>query len=963
MRIGYINQDQIQTGKQELSAGEKKNVTAAAESMAGALSGVLFGTMEAVGQKFPGYGKNGGTDEKMTAGELKAQMGVTDSSLQLKYMTVMSNSVSDEEYGRMLEDGFDPSNVEVETAVTILDHIKAAVVAGGTEVIGYTDTLSEEQLKDILGSAELADSLSTGLCKKDIEYMLRNMLDPTPENIFLTKNSSGGTDAERLANTTTQVTLAQELQEDPAFLRQMESVIKEAGLEITEESKRDAFMLLSMELPLTKENIERLETLKEFRRPLPEEEIKHRIALQAEQGTKPAEADLSKTESIYETAVRVAEETKQLTDEHADAVVLSGKALTLRSLFSVAHTGATPAESKLISADSDVSAENSLQTSNKEMISARRLLEEIRLSMTVDANLRLLRKGISLETAPLVELVDSLKQAEKELQTMGVTDMFRVQEQIDSLRRQPAETLSYAVSGEISFTVSALNEKGSALRDSLQVGASKETPAIYKLDKKLTEMSEVQAKYETSGTQIRTDLGDSLSKARRNTDALLQELGMDVTDENRRAVAILSSKSMELSEENMQKARELDDKLQTLFEDMKPARILQLVKEGIDILHTDIEELDRYLQTMPVPLSGEKEDYARFLQKMQRQGAISKEEREGFIQVVRLIRRTQKADGRAEGFLLGTEAAPTLEHLLTALNSSRKKHMDVKADDSFGGMDGELYRSIAFLQQFKQPVTLNNREQAAAVLDDSSALYERFAAMESKLLSGVAAAETAVLSEETEAFAETNEVNAGIGKEYRVEKLRGKKASAFTDLVRELQSALDREETLQSAWDSFAEKAEELLSLLREAPAATGLDLMSLRQLSKGLEFGRALAKESCYQIPLETEDGYTVVHLTLKKGDGNPTAEVSMQAGEFGLLQAFFEKTAEKKPDDLSQRSLFSDKYDVTLAYGGNGYVKAESTAGYHLAERIAAELSENSGNEVYETAKLFIDIVRKAI
>ena len=49
---------------------------------------------------------------------------------------------------------------------------------------------------------------------------------------------------------------------------------------------------------------------------------------------------------------------------------------------------------------------------NPQYIRAKRQLEEIRLAMTAEANYALLKKGISIDTKPLEELVENLKEQE-----------------------------------------------------------------------------------------------------------------------------------------------------------------------------------------------------------------------------------------------------------------------------------------------------------------------------------------------------------------------------------------------------------------------------------------------------------------------------------------------------------------------------------------------------------------------
>lgn len=76
-----------------------------------------------------------------TLAELQAQAGVADVQQTQNQMTVMAHTMSDEDFAKMAEEGYDPSQMDPRDAVTILDKIKAELVKAGRRVAGYTDTL------------------------------------------------------------------------------------------------------------------------------------------------------------------------------------------------------------------------------------------------------------------------------------------------------------------------------------------------------------------------------------------------------------------------------------------------------------------------------------------------------------------------------------------------------------------------------------------------------------------------------------------------------------------------------------------------------------------------------------------------------------------------------------------------------------------------------------------------------
>lgn len=174
-----------------------------------------------------------------------------------------------------------------------------------------------------------------------------------------------------------------------------------------------------------------------------------------------------------------------------------------------------------------------------ENIKGRRLLEEIRLSMTVQANLRLLRQGFQIETAPLEELVERLKEAESSYQ-MELTGESSKAEAMQKASLYE-KTLS-AVAGIKSSPAAILNELSpeSTLEETYEIGKTR-----------AADYERAQERYEKLWTAPRADMGDSLRKAFRNVDDILKDLELEVNEENRKAVRILGYNQAQISKEHI----------------------------------------------------------------------------------------------------------------------------------------------------------------------------------------------------------------------------------------------------------------------------------------------------------------------------------------------------------------------------------------------------------------------------
>ncbi|MDE6974232.1 MAG: hypothetical protein K2P38_14290, partial [Lachnospiraceae bacterium] len=351
---------------------------------------------------YAGHGKS--------AEEIMLQAGQEDLTARRNYMAVMSNSMSDEDFARMQKEGFHPGSTDIETVVSIIDHIKAALVKGGVEVAGYTDTISEETLKDITGSEAFAIELKKQFAEHDVpvteenvaavmdawklmsqappvsssseKYMVENGITPTPEHLYTAgysaaKESRQGSGYYAAGEVAGYYAKKPESVEFEQLLPQAEKVVEQAGYPADEANLADAKWLVENGIPLTEETFSLLKDIKELKFPLTAEEFLQKAAGAIAQGTEPSKADLSRSETIYEQAVRVKDEVDRLQDEAADVIIARNLPFTLKNLFAAASElfGRQGKTADQIQAPSD--------------LRGRRLLEEIRLSMTVEANIRL----------------------------------------------------------------------------------------------------------------------------------------------------------------------------------------------------------------------------------------------------------------------------------------------------------------------------------------------------------------------------------------------------------------------------------------------------------------------------------------------------------------------------------------------------------------------------------------------
>ncbi len=644
-----INETGIVNANSLVNANESTTInTASFENTKSVSKGITLDISSFVtdNKAYQGHGK--------TIEDVVMSQGATDVTARRNYMAVMSNCLSDEDFAKLQANGINPGEADFDEVVTIVDHIKAALIKGGTQVSGYTDTISKEALIGITGSEAYANQLVASFAAQDVpvtyenaktvedaynklsevgtvsegskKYLVENNLKPSVDNLY-TASHVGAADPDKQSrgyynagDVSGYYAKKPESVDIEAILPQIKDIVKESNLELNDENIKRATYLVEKGVPLTPENLVNYTNIDTLCMPMTHEEFVKKAANAISDGIKVSRADLSSDVSLRKLAFDYNEE---------------------------------------------------VQT--RGTLKGRRVLEEVRLSMSVEANLKLLRRGYRIDTAPMEELVDNLKKAEEDIAktltgesdssaAVAKKDIFV--NTIDLLSGLKTSPISIVNVYEKEDTLTVVSDKAASLT------------ATY---------AKANESYEALMTAPRADLGDSIRKAFGNVDEILESLEMALTDENRRAVRILGYNSIEITSANLVEIKDKDRLLTRTIENLTPGRVLGMIRDGINPVVMSIEELDKYLRNQDTT----KEDmmsYSKFLYKLEQDKDITDNEKEAYIGIYRLINQIEKTDYSAIGAVneLGTEF--TFENLLSAIRSTKKGSMDYKVDDAFGGL-------------------------------------------------------------------------------------------------------------------------------------------------------------------------------------------------------------------------------------------------------------------------------------
>ncbi|HKM34286.1 MAG TPA: DUF6240 domain-containing protein [Lachnospiraceae bacterium] len=792
-----------------------------------------------------------------TAEEVMQAAGSEDVTLYRNYMTVMSNSMSDEDFSKLLKEGYDPSDTDIETAVTIVDTIKAELIKAGVNITGYTDNVNIDKLTEITGNQAYAMDLVHAFTKEDIpvtdenvqqameafqrgkqltelsdgtkKYMVQNQLTPDIDSMYLAKHA-GAADANRQPQGYFQdefpgyFAKKANISDVSGLQEQIEKVISKSGYEVSDQKVQQALWLVNKGVPLTKDNLEYLNKIEDISLPATNQELFGAIASAIAEGHTPGEGQLSITKSVYRKA--------------ADCMNFYEQQYKF-----IAQQPETPENRK-----------------------ARLQLEEVRLHMTVEANVKLLKSGFSIDTAPIEETIDALKKLEtNQSGTVSMKiDTANLCKQTLTKTREipylPATALGSILSAGKTLTVNSLYETGK----SQQIEYEKAGEA-----------------YETMMTLPRADLGDSIKTAFRNVDALLENMGQDLTDENRKAVRGLSYNHMELTEENLLAIKGADKVVQRVIEKMTPPAVLSMIREGLNPLTTSMEDLEDYLSGMD-EYTQDSNKFSQFLYHLETSKGITEEEKQSFIGVYRLLHQIQKSDGAAIAKLVNTQAQINFENLLSAVRTGKIKGVDVLVDENYGTLQEAIEKGATIDTQIESSFQKQRAEEIRTINKVGDQTIRLLKQLEQPITIDHLLATDSIRINGSKPFRKLAETASDSWKQIL--------------LTSSLENSFADKDTFQGTYENFMSESQKLAQTLSFGENMTSVDVRAMQLTCKQLhiETMQAVMEEE-YAIPQVIDGELTAIHLKLVHNtEESGKVSVSIDTNQYGKLAGEFHMSAE---------------------------------------------------------------------
>jgi len=946
-----------------------------------------------------------------TLAEVQALADGTDVRLAQNQMTVMSHTMSDEDFARMAKEGYDPREMDARDAVTILDKIKAELVKAGCNVAGYTDTLdmdtlaaavgdrglaqalqesfeavdiplSMENVDKVMQALDLADSLETP-DEGDYYYMIRSGMEATIREYYMAQASGSAVEQERQAEyfdaevkgyLTRNIAAQSGSGKDTAAARE--------DLEAPDPREIDR-LLASLGCAITKQEQETAEWL--IRRGLAVDRDSLRRAMEIRGVAFPPQSG----QVARAAAAAIADGREAMEGNLADARSIRQKAYDLMAYY---------------------------QSSDAERrVSDHRLLEEIRLRMTVEANVKLLESGFSIDTRPIEETIEALKQARQELARDFFPEAkYTDQEALDRYRQLED---AWQVAKELPrLPVDTVGRWQERLQSGISEDAASREQSLaefHRTGKALqAEYEKAGQRYEAVWTEPRSDMGDSIRKAFANVDDILRDLGYEPTEENRRAVRVLGYNRMEITPEHVEEIKAACATVEEVTRRMTPAAVLRMIRDGVNPLEQSLPKLQEYFEQQGQEARQETERYSRFLYKLEKKGDITSEEKSAFIGCYRLLRQIEKGDGAAIGSIVNTGAELNFSTLLSAVRSRRAGHTNTLVDDAVGALSRLKEEGVRIDEQINlgyarewnrvleeavrpdsQPVSgagwneqtpeaggqENGQAPDGAKQDNGRAPEEaagRDSAETRQEMARAAAASQEIYKELDRAQETPTVANvlAAQGMEEEIQKLMGRWNAGRRDGEKpaQLWKRLHKPEEFQKAYRETIEVQEEQTRRQILEDTDSLVDVRSLQLMTKQLRLMGNLSQSEEYYFPMELGGELAAIHLQICHGEQEKgMVRVELTSGRMGSLKGEFQVRdgivngcfVGNQREAVMNLRRSSDIFDSYLAEGLQlgqvEYVHNASGRTTMSWDRSETEEATPQGS-LYATAKAFLQTVR---
>lgn len=950
---------------------------------------------EALGQ----YAKNGlvlncdiKKEDKIDAGKANSY-----SEDMAESINVINEMITPKGYSQMEELGITPDKDDPTKTIGVYERIQIelATYCEDYNVIGLS--IDKEKIEEILGSKAFAASVSKAMSSRNIddtkkENIIRSGQELTVDNMYKANHSVGanssiypkpGAGTEPKVETDAVYIGEKEWKE---LAPQIEKMLTKSGLEANEKNMEAGKWLISKDLPLTVENIEKVNILNEIAS-MSDGDFKEYISeniCKAMYFTGSAKGALLSTNTFDTSNInKYIKGLDEVTQDEIESLESNNKTINFKNIEAIINK-----TKKDASTGNNVQEKNEVVSKANEMAYSKgwQAIIEARAVLTASSLTQLKIMGVNIDVTSIYDMVDAIKSSNDEVAS-SMLQLGRAEVSDKNISTFWGSVNGiYAIESAHVGSVSNMNIDAS-LKENVDAIAlwQKKNNSQYGMNLKgslekipgnnVPNFRFVKAAistYEAVGTQVRGDLGDSYKKAFANVDTLIEENGLEVNEYNRRAVRILGYNSMEITPENIKDVKEKVAEIDYLVKNLTPKAVSYLIANDIDPMKEDIRSLNERLEAINEEIGADyNEKFSEYLWKLDRRSEISKEDRAKFIKLYRDIYSITKSDTSAVGAAMESGYELNLSNLLKAANSRKVSGYDRKLClEIISKLDASSAKAI-----FKNDRGDLSLENIAQIVNENISKDDDDEYIATKLnnikemCNGAKDIDKLILAGDREVIGNVTTLymlNGG-NKVFRdiKEEIAGKDSRAYIDLentLDEIENVLENEKI-----DEFEEFYRASKAVVNEEVWAENPHYQDINTALFNSEIGKAMlasAKTRSYYIPVELNGETTNIHLTFKSGTDSGM-RIFIKESAYGEVSAEFTAEISNLKDETIPDEISDSELDIKFFRADvMGTVKCNILGNVSmLQERLDNISKQVSGIEVKSTtsaylmcAKLFI-------
>ncbi len=487
----------------------------------------------------------------------------------------------------------------------------------------------------------------------------------------------------------------------------IKSLLKEINVEVSAKNVETAKNFIANEIDITAENFAKLEFLQNDIKNLDLTTLVQNAIEQIRNGGQVADIDLSSlTKSTSPIDYNnIVEQLNKVGSNTIANLTNTSMPITIENLLNnlQAENVTSMSNTFINQVSNDITAQTNFAT--------KRQIIEIQLRMTSSVMFTLNKSNIDITNQPLLEALNTIKDAEKQVYSNTLTQMGAensatniqlMSETFDAVYETKAVVESFHETSPIQSVFNKISSITSYIPE-LFSGDSPITLSTIQ-----TSISQMARAYDDNIANPNPKFADSFAKVSEQIAPLLESLGITPTDSKIKAGSVLVKNNLEITQEKLEKVEAINLKVERLLEKLTPTVASQMLSEGFNPLTEDIDSMLNYVDAFnDVNGSNANDNLVKELIKMEKDKTVDESTLQGIKAIYRALNTINQNGLTAVGQYIDTNRQLTLNSLLDGAKTYSQTKGKYSALDKSIDNETPLSQTFTIGQSIKDLINQN----------------------------------------------------------------------------------------------------------------------------------------------------------------------------------------------------------------------------------------------------------------